>query len=53
MGAEPSFEVLIGGLPIAPDGSGSFDSATVGAKIINIKRLWCVGDFAFGVGEVV
>ena len=35
--AEPRFEVAVRGLPVLPDNSAGFDSAGIGAKIINIK----------------
>lgn len=37
MGPEPVFEIVIRSLPVLPNGGGGFDSAGLGAEIIDIE----------------
>lgn len=53
MWAEPSFEILVGVLPISPDGTGGLDGATVGAEIVNVEGLWHESDITGGAGEII
>lgn len=39
VGAEPGFEDLVGGLPVAPLDSGFINGASVGAEVVNIERF--------------
>lgn len=36
VGAEPGFEVLVGGLPVLPIDGGAVDGAGAGAEVVNI-----------------
>ena len=38
IGAEPRFEILIGGLPVFPLNSGGINGTGFGAKIVNVER---------------
>ncbi len=53
MRAKPSFEILVGSLPVLPVGGSGFNSAGFGAEIINIKWLQNKSWFAFGKGEII
>ena len=35
--AKPSFKVFVRSLPVLPDGGAFFDSAPVGAEVVNVK----------------
>lgn len=49
VGPKPIFEILIGSLPVLPNGGASFNGAGFGAKIVNVKWLFGISDFAFTV----
>ena len=53
MGSEPGFEVLIGSLPVFPDGGAGFDGATIGAKIVDVEGFKYKVNDAGGFFEVV
>lgn len=38
MGAEPGFEILVGGLPVFPLNSGGINGTGFGAKVVNVER---------------
>ena len=52
-GAEPGFEVMVGGLPISPDDGGLIDGASSGAKVVNVERFENKIDVTVGFCKIV
>lgn len=53
VGPKPIFKILIGSLPVLPNGGGGLDGASFGAEIVNVEWLFGISNFAFTVFEVV